>query len=248
MPESSIGIARGLGALFGVTATFAYPWAARNWGVQRTALRSVWLMILLLTPCVASIWVRDWQISAALLCGGVITSRVGLWCFDIAVCQIQQEHVIPEERGVVGAVQSSAQQAMYLLHFGLAIVFAQPDQFPILIAVSVGSLLLAAIFYSAYHRKVRGHLFHLPAIPLLGWESTLEFHVHSDGTWHGGHRHGSRVDGPGGFAPGCGHHHPDQGHGHSHGHAHSHGHTHGTSKATDCCDGNGDIYDARAKV
>ena len=85
-------------------------------------------MILLLVPCVLSIWVENTTVSAALLCGGVITSRLGLWSFDIAITQIQQESIKAEERGVVGAVQNSVQQVMYLLHFGLAIVFSTPDQ------------------------------------------------------------------------------------------------------------------------
>ena len=92
------------------------------------ALRAIWLMVLLLVPCVLSIWVENTTVSAALLCGGVITSRLGLWSFDIAITQIQQESIKAEERGVVGAVQNSVQQVMYLLHFGLAIVFSTPDQ------------------------------------------------------------------------------------------------------------------------
>ena len=88
MPEGTIGIARGAGALFGVTSTLCYAWQVRRCGLEHTALQSIWLLVALLAPCVVSIFVPDFTLSAVLLCGGVILSRLGLWSFDMAVTQV----------------------------------------------------------------------------------------------------------------------------------------------------------------
>jgi hypothetical protein len=52
-------------------------------------------------------------------------------------------------------------------------------QFDILIIISVASLLLAGVVYTAYHQRVRGHLIHLPGIPHLGIKGTPE-HSHNE--------------------------------------------------------------------
>ena len=54
-------------------------------------------------------------------------------------------------------------QVMYFVHFVLAIIFSDPAQFKILVSISFFAVGLAAVLYSTYHRKMRGHLFHLPS-------------------------------------------------------------------------------------
>ncbi|XP_054903887.1 solute carrier family 40 member 1 [Poeciliopsis prolifica] len=59
----------------------------------------------------------DSYISIILLFLGVITARIGLWCFDLTVTQLLQETICESERGVVNGVQSSMNYLMDLLHF-----------------------------------------------------------------------------------------------------------------------------------
>ena len=92
---------------------------------------------------------------------GVICCRTGIWLFDLAVQQLIQEKVKEEERGVVNGVMKSMMCFNDTLHYVLVIAAPRPEYFRILTIISVGMVTLALIFYAAYVRKVRGHLFHV---------------------------------------------------------------------------------------
>jgi iron-regulated transporter 1 len=91
---------------------------------------------------------------------GVICCRTGIWLFDLSVQQLLQESVKEEERGVVNGVMKSMMCFNDMLNYVLVIAAPRPEDFQILTVISVGMVTLALIFYAAYVRKVRGHLFH----------------------------------------------------------------------------------------
>ena len=91
---------------------------------------------------------------------GVICCRTGIWLFDLSVQQLLQENVKEEERGVVNGVMKSMMCFNDMLNYVLVIAAPRPEDFRILTIISVGMVTLALIFYAAYVRKVRGHLFH----------------------------------------------------------------------------------------
>ena len=101
-------------------------------------------------------------ISSALIfmLAGVISCRSGIWLFDLSVQQLLQENVKEEERGVVNGVMKSMMCFNDMLNYVLVIAAPRPEDFQILTIISVGMVTLALVFYAAYVRKVRSHLFH----------------------------------------------------------------------------------------
>ena len=91
---------------------------------------------------------------------GVICCRTGIWLFDLSVQQLLQENVKEEERGVVNGVMKSMMCFFDMLNYVLVIAAPRPEDFWILTIISVCMVTLALVFYAAYVRKVRGHLFH----------------------------------------------------------------------------------------
>ena len=91
---------------------------------------------------------------------GVICCRTGIWLFDLAVQQLIQENVKEEKRGVVNGVMKSMMCFSDTLHYVLVIAAPRPEYFRILTVISVGMVTLSLVFYAAYVRKVRSHLFH----------------------------------------------------------------------------------------
>ncbi|KAJ1100742.1 hypothetical protein NDU88_005823 [Pleurodeles waltl] len=92
-------------------------------------------------------------ISIALLFSGVISARVGLWSFDLTVTQLLQENIPESERGVVNGVQSSLNYLMDLVHFIMVIVAPQPQQFGLLVIISILFVTAGHALYFFYTKK-----------------------------------------------------------------------------------------------
>ncbi|KAI9357654.1 Ferroporti-1 [Zopfochytrium polystomum] len=166
-----IAVARSLSVLAGVSATFSFPAVMKrignNGGLYRLGLWGVWVLAVCLGAVVAEIFWRKFgsssesAIQAVLLFGGLTTSRWGLWSFDLAVSQMMQESVIPEEVGAVNGLQFSLQNLFELTSYALTMIWSDPGSFYIPSAASFVAILLAAVMFSAKARKERGHLLHL---------------------------------------------------------------------------------------
>ncbi|XP_078518942.1 ferroportin-like [Lissotriton helveticus] len=92
-------------------------------------------------------------ISIALLFTGVILARVGLWSFDLTVTQLLQENIPESERGVVNGVQSSLNYLMDLVHFIMVIMAPQPQQFGLLVIISILFVTAGHTLYFLYTKK-----------------------------------------------------------------------------------------------
>lgn len=74
-------------------------------GLKATGLAGIWWQLLALAIAVFPVWLT--QLGARIpeastthvLLGGLVASRFGLWLFDLAVSQMLQEWVTPEELG-----------------------------------------------------------------------------------------------------------------------------------------------------
>lgn len=81
---------------------------------------------------------------------GLVLSRFGLWLFDLAVSQLQQELVPETELGAVSGVQASLQSAFEILSFVAGAVVSRPQWFHWLMTGSCGAVLAAAVLYGGY--------------------------------------------------------------------------------------------------
>lgn len=102
----------------------------------------------------------DSNLSLYLLLTGIVSCRIGLWIFDLAVQQLVQEKVVEEERGVVGGVMNAMNSVMDMMHYVLVILAPHPENFNILTLISFSMVVLGWLLYCIYVRKARGHFFH----------------------------------------------------------------------------------------
>jgi iron-regulated transporter 1 len=91
--STHVGIIRTVSVMFEISATWLAPWAMNRIGPVRAGLWFINWQILCIASAVASFWaIRDLPLlSGAGLVAGVITSRIGLWGFDLCVQLIVQE-------------------------------------------------------------------------------------------------------------------------------------------------------------
>jgi len=169
MNEAVLAIARGIGAGFGLLGTFGYPALHRRRGSTWAGGFSIWLQLSLLSLCLIATMVGnasegDCSDSSdpdcekrrvselVLLLLGVVTSRLGLWMFDLAVSQMLQERVPLTILATVNGTQSSMQELLELLGYVLGLALNRPDQFFYLVYISFGFVGCATLFYTAFWR------------------------------------------------------------------------------------------------
>eukprot|EP00035_Acanthoeca_spectabilis_P025979 m.460755 g.460755 ORF g.460755 m.460755 type:complete len:659 (-) comp22129_c0_seq1:23-1999(-) len=167
--QAVLAVARGIGAGFGLLGTFGYPALHRRYGTTWSGGFAIWLQLALLSLCLVATWVGgpdDGDCSEStdpqcqprrtavlvLLIAGVITSRLGLWMFDLAVSQMLQERVPIAILATVNGTQSSMQELLDLLGYVLGLVLNRPDQFFYLVYISFGSVLAATLLYTSFWR------------------------------------------------------------------------------------------------
>lgn len=100
------------------------------------------------------------HISIGLLLAGIVTSRLGLWMSDLTISQLFQEAVPEQERGIVAGMQNSFNSILSLLMYFLVIALPKPEQFGLLVLMSVSAVGCGGLLYASFTYKLRGHLFH----------------------------------------------------------------------------------------
>uniref|UniRef100_A0A8C9PRA1 Solute carrier family 40 member n=1 Tax=Spermophilus dauricus TaxID=99837 RepID=A0A8C9PRA1_SPEDA len=94
-------------------------------------------------------------VSIILLFSGVILARIGLWSFDLTVTQLLQENIPEAERGAVNGVQCSLNYLMDLIHFILVMLAPRPQQFGMLVFISMLFVTTGHVLYFFYARKCK---------------------------------------------------------------------------------------------
>lgn len=161
VPESIIGLSRGIGACSGMLGTFIYPclmsiFQRLKGNDQLKALKStgtitIWVFALTLTPC-AFVFLSDGEghFSDYVLLGCTALARVGLWSFDLAETQILQISVSDMDRGKINSMQAATYQLLFVgIQIG-GMIFHNPRQFSWLVAFSVCVVIAAAVLFTIW--------------------------------------------------------------------------------------------------
>ena len=162
LSSTQIGVLRTLSTTIEISATWLAPIAITKVGPPRGGLWFINWQMSSLVGALGFFWaVRTASIAALSLVVGVITSRVGLWGFDLCVQNIIQEGVDADFRGTFSSLEASFQNIFELMSYATTIAFSRPEQFRYPVAMSAVAVLIADTLYAKFVRDNRGHLIHL---------------------------------------------------------------------------------------
>ncbi|RPD82275.1 hypothetical protein L226DRAFT_528462 [Lentinus tigrinus ALCF2SS1-7] len=169
---------RGLNVVAGLAGTLAMPLLEQKLGLVRAGNWSIWSEVVCLLPVLIVLYVgapsdgmRAPAWNAALLFGGMMLSRIGLWAFDL--CQLKELQLAlatHPRRNSLTALQYSMQNVADMLKYVLTMVLSKPSQFKWAALASFISVCAGASTYLMYVKKERGHVLHHGVgdlIPLL---------------------------------------------------------------------------------
>lgn len=153
-----VGVLRGIASVIGLLGTHMYRFlTSRQISLESIAMSSIFYQFLCFVVCLISLLVTSQSISLLLLIGGVCLSRIGLWTFDIAVTQIQQERIPENFRGVVGGAQEALNAFFTLASFGLGIICQDPEDFYVFVVAGALSVCIAVVLVFSGSRLVSGN-------------------------------------------------------------------------------------------
>lgn len=155
LPESAIGIFRGLGAIFGLVATLLFPWIVARYHLLDGAkkfirFQAVTVAIAVLLFFIPAYWAKFGFLLFILL------SRIGLYGFSLAEGQMRQIHIPDARRGTVNGTATALNNLGTLLLLGLGTIFSSSDTFFVLILISGVAVLFSAIALSMWKPSLSG--------------------------------------------------------------------------------------------
>mmetsp|Transcript_12669 Transcript_12669/g.14021 ORF Transcript_12669/g.14021 Transcript_12669/m.14021 type:complete len:656 (+) Transcript_12669:149-2116(+) len=150
-----IGFWRGVASAAGLGGTLVYHYMSKKQKMHLVdiGLISIMFEVICLSSSFVALFVPKNEdgndlLFLILLVGGVCFSRIGLWVFDISVTMLQQLHVPPPIRGLVGGVQQSLNAFFTVLSLCVGLFFSDPTQFNIFASVSFAGVVFAGLFYA----------------------------------------------------------------------------------------------------
>jgi iron-regulated transporter 1 len=149
--ESSLGIFRGLGAVFGLLATLLFPRVRKIFGLvggSRFFITFQALVLLVSLPFFFRETGGGWVFLALIL-----ASRIGLYGFSLGETEIRQRTIPEGVRGKVNGVAGALTSFATLVLFGLGSLLGTPKTFPVLVVSSVAAVTAGALLF--YRWSVR---------------------------------------------------------------------------------------------
>ncbi len=146
IPEWGIGTFRGAGAVFGLLATLAFPWAVKKWGLVKSTRNFIFYQTVMLIISLVFFYIDGFigQIGFLVF---ILFSRVGLYGFSLGEMEIRQLGIHPAVRGKVNGFASALTGIATLFLYAAGTLLPSTEDFRILIVGSVVFVTMGCLTY-----------------------------------------------------------------------------------------------------
>ncbi|MEY4066762.1 MAG: hypothetical protein RIR26_2970 [Pseudomonadota bacterium] len=155
LQESSLGVFRGLGAVFGLLATVLFPFLRRRWGLLSSARAFICFQAAMVVASLVfflSPWAGGWA-----FLGCILLSRIGLYGFSLGETEIRQTLIPEGQRGSVNGVAGAFTSLASLVLFGLGSLLSTAEHFLWLVMISMIAVSVGALVFSLWMRRFTAH-------------------------------------------------------------------------------------------
>jgi iron-regulated transporter 1 len=144
IPEQDLGIFRGLGAVFGVSATLMFPFLVKKFKLIGAAGGLIVLQATAVSIAAAAYMTNSshWYFFSAIL-----ISRIGLYGFSQGEMELRQRWCADGEKGQINGFASAMNNSATLLLLLAGTFFTNPDDFVILVVGSAFFVCLGAVMF-----------------------------------------------------------------------------------------------------
>lgn len=161
LPTGVLGLSVGIGALFGVAGTFAFPLMKKRLGLHAAGGLAVCCFFLnvfvgamvFFAPFGFNPRMRDdpeWTSRGYIMLFAVASARFMLWAFDLAHTQVIQEGVEANLRGTINSCQTACYQLFWVVLALFSMIFSSPLHFSILVTISAAVVCTSACGWTAW--------------------------------------------------------------------------------------------------
>lgn len=146
LPESEIGLFRGLGAVFGLISTLTFPYLVKKTGLIQSAKLHLAFQGLVLTVGIAAFAVES-SSSVYVFLGCILLSRIGLYGFSNGEFELRQRLIPENKRGELNSLGYLTTTMATLVLFSAGSLLPSTEDFKYLVYGSLLAVLLAnAVF------------------------------------------------------------------------------------------------------
>ncbi|UOF01354.1 MFS transporter [Bdellovibrio reynosensis] len=155
LPESEIGLFRGLGALFGLISTFSFPFLVNKWGLIKSSKAHLAFQGGMLAVGILAFSFDDrFAVYVFLIC--ILFSRIGLYGFSNGEFELRQRLIPEAKRGELNSLSYLMTTLATLVLFVLGSLLPNTEDFKYLVYGSFVAVLLANFVFfrwSKHHRQ-----------------------------------------------------------------------------------------------
>lgn len=143
-----IGFLKGISTAFELFGTLLmFPFLNKLTNFINVGFISIFFQFLSLVPILVS-FIMNYPKTHWLVCICIPWSRIGLWCFDLAVQNSIQVYITDDfERFNVTTFEESLNNLFELTTHILTLIFHKPEQFKYPVFASIGAVLAAVVVY-----------------------------------------------------------------------------------------------------
>ena len=152
VPEQDIGLFRGLGAVFGVSSTFVFPYLVKKLNLLTAAGCMILLQAISVVIATAAFVEGN---SHWFFFGAVLVSRIGLYGYMQGETELRQRWCAPGEKGQINGFASAMNNSATLILLLAGTFLTNPKDFFILVIGSAFFVCLGACMYLTWAWKHR---------------------------------------------------------------------------------------------
>ncbi|XGC79958.1 ABC transporter substrate-binding protein [Bdellovibrio bacteriovorus] len=146
LPESEIGLFRGLGALFGLISTFSFPYLVNKWGLIKSSKGHLAFQGIMLAVGIAAFSFDERSaVYVFLIC--ILFSRIGLYGFSNGEFELRQRLIPEAKRGELNSLSYLMTTLATLVLFVLGSLLPNTEDFRYLVYGSLVAVLAANVVF-----------------------------------------------------------------------------------------------------